>query len=169
MTAKPATPLAGSTAAAARPPARRRNLLPFASVALVLLALFNGLDAMAALTDSPVVTATHRYVFGDLHSAGWALLALAVAQGLAGVALLTGDTWARWFAGVVLGLNAFTQFAFLPTYPAWSLTVIAVDLAALYAVVTSPSPPPAGSLPDAAPGEQDAVVPDAFPSAGRQR
>jgi hypothetical protein len=116
----------------------QRNLLPFAAVALNLLALFNGLDAMAAITDSRVVTATDRYVFGDLHSSGWALLFLAAAQGLAGVGLMFGITWARWVATVVLCLNIFTQFAFMPTYPAWSVVIIAVDVVALYAVLTSP-------------------------------
>ena len=114
-----------------------RFLLPFAAVALNLLALFNGLDAMAALTNSRVVTGTDRYVFGDLHSSGWALLCLAALQGLAGVGLLTGVVWARWVATVALCLNIFTQFAFMPTYPAWSLVIVAVDVVALYAVLTS--------------------------------
>ncbi|MFD8749972.1 hypothetical protein ACFV0O_03140 [Kitasatospora sp. NPDC059577] len=124
-------------------PARgHRDLLPFAGVAMILLALFNGLDAIAALTDSPVVTGTERFVFGDLHGLGWALLVLAVAQGLAGVTLLTGDLPSRWFPAVVLCANVFVQFVFLPSFPAWSLTIIAVDLAALYVVLRAPGDPP---------------------------
>ncbi|MFE7562793.1 hypothetical protein [Kitasatospora sp. NPDC057500] len=120
-------------------PARpRRNLLPFAGVAMILLALFNGWDAMAALIDSPVVTGTDRYVFGDLHSLGWAVLALAVAQGLAGITLLTGDLPGRWFPATVLCANVFVQFVFVASYPAWSLMIIAIDVAALYAVLTAP-------------------------------
>ncbi|MQS11053.1 hypothetical protein F7Q99_01830 [Streptomyces kaniharaensis] len=116
----------------------RRNLLPFAGIVMILLALFNGWDAMAALIDSPVVTGTDRYVFGDLHGLGWALLVLAIAQGLAGITLLTGDLPSRWFPAVVLCANAFTQFVFLPSFPAWSLTIIAIDLAALYVVLSAP-------------------------------
>ncbi|MFJ8622691.1 hypothetical protein ACIRD3_07570 [Kitasatospora sp. NPDC093550] len=125
-----------------RPARRRRNRLPFAGVAMLLLALFNGMDAMAALLDSPVVTGTDRYVFGDLHGLGWALLVLAVAQGLAGITLLTGDLPSRWFPVVVLCANVFVQFVFLPSFPAWSLTIIAVDLAALYVVLRAPGDPP---------------------------
>ncbi|MFF2353433.1 hypothetical protein ACFVVL_27050 [Kitasatospora sp. NPDC058115] len=125
-------------ASSTRPARPRRNLLPFAGVAMILLALFNGWDAMAALIDSPVVTGTDRYVFGDLHSLGWAVLALAVAQGLAGITLLTGDLPGRWFPAAVLCANVFVQFVFLPSYPAWSLMIIAIDVAALYAVLTAP-------------------------------
>jgi len=32
----------------------------------------------------------------------------------------------------VVGLNAFAQFFFIPAYPFWSLTIIAVDMVALY-------------------------------------
>ncbi|MFG2822664.1 hypothetical protein ACGFX4_24915 [Kitasatospora sp. NPDC048365] len=120
------------------PAAPRRNLLPFAGVALVLLALFNGLDAMAALTDSKVLTGTDRYVFGDLHSLGWTVLALAIAQGLAGIRLLTGDLPSRWFPTAVLCANLFVQFVFLPSYPVWSLLIIAIDVVVLWAVLTAP-------------------------------
>ena len=32
----------------------------------------------------------------------------------------------------VVALNAFAQFFFIPAYPFWSLTIIAVDMVALY-------------------------------------
>ena len=34
----------------------------------------------------------------------------------------------------VVGLNAFAQFFFIPAYPFWSLTIIAVDMVALWAL-----------------------------------
>ena len=39
---------------------------------------------------------------------------------------------ARWFAVAVLGLNAIDQMFFIPAYPFWSLTIIAMDVVALY-------------------------------------
>jgi hypothetical protein len=32
----------------------------------------------------------------------------------------------------VLALNAFVQMAFIPSYPLWSLMIIAVDVVAIY-------------------------------------
>jgi hypothetical protein len=46
--------------------------------------------------------------------------------------VLTGNQWARWFGVAVLGLNAIDMMFFIPTYPFWSLTIIAVDVVALY-------------------------------------
>jgi hypothetical protein len=45
--------------------------------------------------------------------------------------VLTGNQLARWFAVVVVCLNAIDQMFFIPAYPFWSLTIIAVDVVAL--------------------------------------
>jgi hypothetical protein len=46
--------------------------------------------------------------------------------------VVAGNLWARWFAVAVLGLNAIDQMFFLPAYPFWSLTIIAMDVVAPY-------------------------------------
>jgi hypothetical protein len=45
---------------------------------------------------------------------------------------MAGNQAARWFGVAVLGLNAIDQMFFLPGYPFWSLTIIAMDVVALY-------------------------------------
>ena len=45
---------------------------------------------------------------------------------------MAGNQVARWFAVVVVGLNAINQMFFIPAYPFWSLTIIAMDVVALY-------------------------------------
>ena len=49
---------------------------------------------------------------------------------LAGLGLLAGQGWARWFAIVVVALNFIAQLGFLGNsqYPLWSLTVIALNI-----------------------------------------
>ena len=39
---------------------------------------------------------------------------------------------ARWFAVVVVGLNAIDMMFFIPAYPFWALVIIAVDVVAPY-------------------------------------
>jgi hypothetical protein len=51
---------------------------------------------------------------------------------LAGVGVLIGNQMARWFAVAMLGINAIEQMFFIPAYPFWSLTIIAMDMVALY-------------------------------------
>ena len=46
--------------------------------------------------------------------------------------MLAGNHLARWFGVAVLGLSAIDQMFFLPAYPFWSLTIVAVDVVALY-------------------------------------
>jgi hypothetical protein len=71
-------------------------------------------------------------VFGDLRSWGWITLIFAILLLLAGIGVLMGNQLARWFAVAMLGLNAIEQMFFIPAYPFWSLTVIAMDVVALY-------------------------------------
>ena len=55
---------------------------------------------------------------------------------LAGLGLLSAQSWARWFAIVVVSLNFIAQLGFLGNsqYPLWSLTVIALNIVVLYAL-----------------------------------
>ena len=46
--------------------------------------------------------------------------------------MLIGNQLARWTAVVLVGLNAIDQMFFIPAYPFWSLTIIAMDVVALY-------------------------------------
>jgi hypothetical protein len=67
-----------------------------------------------------------------LRTWGWITLIFAILMLLAGVGVLIGNQVARWFAVVVVGLNAIDQMFFIPAYPFWSLTIIAMDVVALY-------------------------------------
>jgi hypothetical protein len=110
------------------------GLLIFASILLMVLGLFNLVEGMAAVARSHVFVANAHYVVGDLRSWGWITLIFGALQVLAGIGVLTGNQFARWFGVAVVGLNAFGRFFFIPAYPFWSLTIIAVDMIALYAL-----------------------------------
>ena len=47
---------------------------------------------------------------------------------------VAGNQLARWFAVAVVGLSAIDMMFFVPAYPFWALTIIAVDVVALYAL-----------------------------------
>ncbi len=111
-----------------------QGLLIFASVLLMVTGVFNLLDGIAAVARSHVFIANAHYVVGDLRAWGWVALILGALQVLASVGVLTGNQFARWFGVAVVGLNAFAQFFFIPAYPFWSLTIIAVDMVALWAL-----------------------------------
>jgi hypothetical protein len=108
------------------------GMVLFASVLLVILGCFNLIYGIAAIANSHVFTANAHYVVGNLRAWGWITLIIAVLQLAAGAGVATGNQLARWFGVAVLGLNAIDQMFFIPAYPFWSLTIIAVDVVALW-------------------------------------
>ena len=108
------------------------GLIVFASVLLVILGCFNLIYGIAAIANSHVFVANAHYVFGDLRTWGWITLVIGALQLLAAAGVVAGNQLARWFAVLVLGLNAIDQMFFIPAYPFWSLMIIAVDVVALY-------------------------------------
>ena len=111
---------------------RGYGLLIFASVLLLVAGFWNLIQGITAIGRSHVYVANAHYVFGDLRSWGWITLIFSILMLLAGIGVLIGNQLARWFGVAVLGLNVIEQMFFIPAYPFWALTVIAMDVVALY-------------------------------------
>jgi hypothetical protein len=111
------------------------GLVLFASILLVVVGIFNVIQGIAAIAHSHVFVAHAHYVIGNLRAWGWITVILGVLQLLAAIGVLAGNQFARWFAVVVIGLNAIDQMFFIPSYPFWSLTIIAMDIIALWGLV----------------------------------
>ena len=111
---------------------RGYGLVLFASVMLAVVGCFNLIYGFAAIANSHVFTANAHYVFGNLRTWGWITLIIGVLQLLAAAGVMAGNQLARWYGVVVLGLSAIDQMFFVPAYPFWSLTIIAMDVVALY-------------------------------------
>ena len=107
-------------------------MIVFAVALLVTVGFFNLIDGIAAVANSHIFSANAHYVVGNLRLWGWIALILGTLQIIAAIAILAGSQAARWFAVVVIGLNAIGQMFFIPAYPFWSLVIIAVDIVALW-------------------------------------
>ena len=107
-------------------------MIVFAVALLVTVGFFNLIDGIAAVANSHIFIANAHYVVGNLRLWGWIALILGTLQIIAAIAILAGSQAARWFAVVVIGLNAIGQMFFIPAYPFWSLVIIAVDIVALW-------------------------------------
>ena len=66
---------------------------------------------------------------------GWVHLALGVVVVLAGFYVIAGALWARTIGIVLAGLSMVVNFLFIPVYPLWALTIIAVDMWVIWALV----------------------------------
>ena len=111
---------------------RGYGMVLFASILLLVVSFFNMIYGIAAIANSHVFVAGAHYVIGDLRAWGWITLIIAVVQLVAAGGILMGNQLARWFAVAMVGLNAIDMMFFIPAYPFWALTIIAVDVVALW-------------------------------------
>jgi hypothetical protein len=111
---------------------RGYGLVLFAGVLLLVIGFWNLIYGIAAIAQSHVFVANAHYVVGNLRAWGWITLIVAALQILAGIGVMTGNQLARWAGIILAGLNAINQMFFIPAYPFWSLTIIAMDIVALY-------------------------------------
>jgi hypothetical protein len=108
----------------------------FAAILLFLAGTWNVIDGILAVSKSHVYTANAHYVFSDLKTWGWIVLLLGVVQLCAGAGLLSGSTWAVWFAIAVTVVNAIGQLMFVPAYPFWALSMFTLDIFIIFGLAT---------------------------------
>ena len=108
----------------------------FAGVVLFVIGFLNVIQGLAAFfqDDVHVVTESGLLVSTNYTAWGWALLIWGVVMILAGLGLFTGNEFARWFAIIVVAINLIGQFTYFSAFPLWSLVVIGLDLAVLFAL-----------------------------------
>jgi len=116
------------------PPPSGGGWVTFAGVMLGLTGLWNLFDGIAAISSAHVYVANADYVFSDLNTWGWIVLALGVIQCLAAFAVFSGNEFARWFGIASASVNALGQLAFVPAYPVWGLAMFAADILIVYAL-----------------------------------
>jgi hypothetical protein len=109
----------------------------FAGILLLIVGMVDFFQGLIGLFDDDyyVVTAS-GYLAVNLTTWSWILMLWGVLLVLAGLGLLGGQTWARWFAILVVGVNFFTQLGFLgnANYPLWALTALTLNVIVLYAL-----------------------------------
>ncbi len=106
--------------------------LAFAGYVLIIAGVFSMIDGIVALANASFFTANAHFVFSDLRTWGWIILALGILETLAGFGVFTGSQLARWFGIAIASLSAIGQLMFAQAYPLWSLIIIGVDIIVIY-------------------------------------
>jgi hypothetical protein len=114
--------------------------LIFAASMLGLAGIWTFFEGIFAIARASFWVADARYVFSDLRTWGWIMLALGVLLLLATWQIFTGSQWAKWFGIVAAGLNAIGQLMFIQSYPFWSLALFACDVLVIYALAKYAGP-----------------------------
>ena len=117
--------------------ARWTGWIAFAGLLMVIIGgldFFQGLIAVIRKTYY-AVTPNQIIVF-DVKTWGWITLLWGIVLVLAGLGLLNGAGWARWFTIVACIINILGQLAWLGSsqYPLWTLTSIVLGVVVVYAL-----------------------------------
>jgi hypothetical protein len=112
-----------------------QGLVTFAGVMLMIAGVLNVVYGIAAIGNAHVFTHSAHYVFGSLNTWGWFLLILGLLQGFAALAVWRGEGWGRWFAVGCASVNIVLQMLWIPAYPFLALTVLTLDVIALYGLL----------------------------------
>jgi hypothetical protein len=109
----------------------------FAGILMLIIGSIDFFQGLIALfEDQYFVVTPSGYLVVDLTAWGWIMLIWGVLLVLAGLGLVAGQGWARWFAIVVVSLNFIAQLGFLGNggYSLWSLTAMTLNIIVLYAL-----------------------------------
>jgi hypothetical protein len=121
------------------------------AVLLVTVGVLEVLQGLSAIAKDEVIVTGIDYTYQfDLTAWGWTHLVLGALVTAAGIALFTGATWARVGAMEICAVSILVNFLWLPYYPMWAITIIALNAVVIWAVSTwhpdtdraaQPSPP----------------------------
>ena len=103
---------------------------------LLMVAFFDVLQGLSAIAKDNLYTVVGKdylYQF-DTTTWGWVHLVLGVLAGAVAVGLLVGAAWSQVVGLIIAGLVMLTNFAFLPYYPLWSITIIAFSGLVIWAL-----------------------------------
>jgi hypothetical protein len=107
----------------------------FGASIMIMIGVFQVISGVAAIFDDEFYVVTENYVFDlDVTVWGWIHLLLGLVILFAGWGIFSGATWAR-VTGIVLAiLIAVANFSFIPYYPIWSIVIIALCVAVIWAL-----------------------------------
>ena len=107
----------------------------FAGIMMIMAGCFQFFTGLVALFNDTFYVATRNYLFQfDATTWGWIHLLVGLVVAFAGFAVMAGRTWGRVVGITLAVLSAIANFAFIPYYPFWSLTVIALDIFVIWAL-----------------------------------
>jgi len=113
------------------------GLTVFAAALLVIGGVWHVLAGIAALVHDEVYISTPGYLYSfDLTGWGWIQLVLGLLAAAAGFGIIKGQTWARVVGIGFALLSMAIEFLIIPLSPIWSMLMIALDIAIIFALAT---------------------------------
>ncbi|MCX4672263.1 hypothetical protein OG453_37315 [Streptomyces sp. NBC_01381] len=102
---------------------------------MLLVGAYHAIAGLVAIIDDDfyVVTRNYTYEF-DTSAWGWIHLLSGVVVLAAAFGVFAARAWARVIGMILAGASAVESFFFIPYYPVWSVTIIALDVIVIWAL-----------------------------------
>ena len=115
------------------------GLSVFAASLMMVLGVFQFFEGLVAVVDGDdFLLKTRNYVVQfDASTWGWTHMILGVVVAATGVFILTGNRIARGVGIFIVSLSALANFLWIPYYPFWAIIVLALDVAAIWALANA--------------------------------
>ena len=109
----------------------------FAAVVLGVAGIMRIFDAIWAFRyHGSLPSGLENALFGtSLKTYGWIYLAVAAILILAAFGVMAGSQLSRWIGIVAGGIMAISSIWWMPYYPIWSMTYVAIGILVIYALV----------------------------------
>jgi hypothetical protein len=118
-----------------REPGAGAGWVMFAAIMMIIGGILGALQGLSAIIKSGFYTIPPNYYISvNAKGWGWTHLILGCVVVLAGLALFSGAMWARILGVFMAGISILANFAFVPIYPLWALTIIALDVIIIWAL-----------------------------------
>ena len=107
----------------------------FAGVMLIVIGVFDAIQGLVAIVNEEFFVIGIDYILKfNVTTWGWIHLIGGIILILSGVGIFSGNVAARTVGVIVAGLAAIWNFAWIPYYPIWSLAIIAICVAVIWAL-----------------------------------
>jgi hypothetical protein len=129
-----------ATASTAYSGARDRPMAGWIVFAATMMMVIGSIDffegLIAVIRKQYYVLTPNQIIVFNVTTWGWLTLLWGIVLFLAGLALWSGASWARWFTIVACIINILGQLAWLGSaqYPLWTLTSIVLGVVVVYAL-----------------------------------
>jgi hypothetical protein len=107
----------------------------FAGIMLGIIGVMDVIQGIVALVEDEFFVVTEEWVFEfDITTWGWIQLILGIVLLLSGIGIFSGNVLARTVGVIVAAVAMLANFAWLPYYPIWSIIIIAICIAVIWAL-----------------------------------
>lgn len=107
----------------------------YAAVMMIIIGVFHGIAGFVGILENELYVRAGEYILElDATTWGWIHLGAGILIFLAGIALLSGATWARVIGVILAVLSTIANFAWLPWYPLWAIIMITANAFVIWAL-----------------------------------